>query len=705
MKTKLNRSLEKENSRPHFLKGKNDAGFFSAQAKLEVGEPGDKFEAEADLTAEKFLQNSRPQNEEMFSGQKKGSNSVAAVQEKPLAESVAPLVQKQVEEEEEELMPKSDIKVETPGLEVERQIQNEKGRGNLLESGVRSEMEQGFGADFSEVKIHTGDSAVQLNSKLNSRAFTTGNNIFFNQGQFQPKTQNGKRLLAHELTHTIQQGGSLPGNSIQKDVIENYTPADNNSQYSNTNSCDEAETKEKESFINHGIYGPVTISAGYGGFDAVYYTEAENLNIEVRGKTNFIDGLSMSNTNEITSNDRYLNDLAGVVNFIDDKNLKSEVVNAYTWTEDEKKTASENFKKRLEESVGIWGAGAKYTFVVDKPCWEDVKAKVEFNIDVEEIGNADFNNPGSGTRDHIQVKLVKNPDFEVINDLETKILEAAEAAAEKKQVSIDDNPEYTTTANVSFDNKVTLTNFDLNDTPNDNFSIGRSNLRRRVFFDNNKWKLTREHKRILDGVIEDFKSGDNIRENNKITLMGYASKPGTAEYNLMIADKRLDEVYNYLKTKGLTNIDERKEQVNYGDTRAEMYGDEFEESFRRVEIVIGSGELQNTVAHELGHVFQLDDEYVTPEGEKGSGRPLGKVIDHNSMAEDIGVGTVLGNRWTNWLPGWTKALIRNTTGEGVRAEDSDNIMSMGNVVRKQHYGPFGKALNKLTGKMWKIIDE
>ncbi len=69
-------------------------------------------------------------------------------------------------------------------------------------------MENRFGADFSGVRIHKGDYASGLSDRLHAQAFTTGNDIYFNSGKYDPGTNQGKKLIAHELTHTIQQGSS-----------------------------------------------------------------------------------------------------------------------------------------------------------------------------------------------------------------------------------------------------------------------------------------------------------------------------------------------------------------------------------------------------------------------------------------------------------------------------------------------------------------
>ena len=89
-------------------------------------------------------------------------------------------------------------------------IKNAKGKGSEMPSTLKSNMESGFGADFSGVRIHTGSDSAQMNKDLGAKAFTNKNDIFFNEGKFSPDSKEGQTLIAHELTHTIQQGASKP---------------------------------------------------------------------------------------------------------------------------------------------------------------------------------------------------------------------------------------------------------------------------------------------------------------------------------------------------------------------------------------------------------------------------------------------------------------------------------------------------------------
>lgn len=80
--------------------------------------------------------------------------------------------------------------------------------GKPMDDQTRSNMESGFGYDFSKVRIHNDTVAAKSAQSINALAYTSGNNIVFNNGQYSPGTTGGKKLLAHELTHTIQQGAT-----------------------------------------------------------------------------------------------------------------------------------------------------------------------------------------------------------------------------------------------------------------------------------------------------------------------------------------------------------------------------------------------------------------------------------------------------------------------------------------------------------------
>ncbi len=108
---------------------------------------------------------------------------------------------------------------------AESGIAGSQGNGGLLPGDTKAFMEERFGADFSNVRIHTGGQSAQLNRSLQADAFTHGNNIYFDAGKYDPKSNSGQELLAHELTHVVQQGGSHQIHRKAAVQVNNTLPA------------------------------------------------------------------------------------------------------------------------------------------------------------------------------------------------------------------------------------------------------------------------------------------------------------------------------------------------------------------------------------------------------------------------------------------------------------------------------------------------
>jgi flagellar biosynthesis GTPase FlhF len=145
-----------------------------------------------------------------------------------------PLVQRQEEEEELQTRPLPSAALPTAargtgrtglqrrdegGFEADPQLEGrlaaDRGGGNPLPEETRAFMEPRFGADFGGVRVHTGSEAAQMSSELSAQAFTHGQDIYLGAGRYDPGTTAGKRLLAHELTHVVQQTGlQLKGEKI-----------------------------------------------------------------------------------------------------------------------------------------------------------------------------------------------------------------------------------------------------------------------------------------------------------------------------------------------------------------------------------------------------------------------------------------------------------------------------------------------------------
>jgi hypothetical protein len=87
-------------------------------------------------------------------------------------------------------------------------IEGARGSGATLDPTLQTDMETAFDQSFQDVRIHTGHEAGELNDAVQARAFTVGNDIFFGKGNYSPSSSDGKELIAHELTHVVQQGGA-----------------------------------------------------------------------------------------------------------------------------------------------------------------------------------------------------------------------------------------------------------------------------------------------------------------------------------------------------------------------------------------------------------------------------------------------------------------------------------------------------------------
>ncbi|BAY40198.1 hypothetical protein NIES2111_45810 [Nostoc sp. NIES-2111] len=154
------------------------------------------------------------------------------LQMKPVDSSPASLLQRQqAPQEEEELQMKPVVQRRlgvggmTTSSDLENSIQQSRGSGQPLADDIKQPMEQAFGADFGAARIHTDAQSDKLNKSIQARAFTTGQDVFFRQGEYSPGSSSGKELLAHELTHVIQQnGGAVQPKSLHLAPKENKFP-------------------------------------------------------------------------------------------------------------------------------------------------------------------------------------------------------------------------------------------------------------------------------------------------------------------------------------------------------------------------------------------------------------------------------------------------------------------------------------------------
>ena len=212
---------------------------FFVQRKLTIGKPNDHYEKQADQVADQVVQRmSQPapvqakaatptpvstvppghvpaaaaqagalQMKEQEGKEEEISGEEKKLQRKPIFDSMGDPPD-DVQKKETGAAPDSDTK-DMAGSGLEARLQKTKGSGAPLPADTKMAMESSMGADFSNVRVHTGTEAAELSNDLQAQAFTHGNDIYFNDNKFDATSSSGRHLLAHELTHTVQQGAAV----------------------------------------------------------------------------------------------------------------------------------------------------------------------------------------------------------------------------------------------------------------------------------------------------------------------------------------------------------------------------------------------------------------------------------------------------------------------------------------------------------------
>ncbi|MCT7967805.1 DUF4157 domain-containing protein [Laspinema sp. D1] len=172
---------------------------FPIQAKLTVGAAGDKYEQEADRVARQVV------------------NRIHAPQVNLNSSQSNPVQRK--------------ISIQAFGgeggdvsSEWESELNRARGGGQPLSPSLREPMEREFGADFSGVRVHTGAKADGLAKSIQAKAFTKGQDVFFRQGAYESGSRGGQELMAHELTHVVQQNGGVVRRSSSTEFAATETP-------------------------------------------------------------------------------------------------------------------------------------------------------------------------------------------------------------------------------------------------------------------------------------------------------------------------------------------------------------------------------------------------------------------------------------------------------------------------------------------------
>jgi Domain of unknown function (DUF4157) len=199
--------------------GRSDSFFAgkAVQTKTVINQPSDQFEQQTDAATETVVQHKQ---QPVDSENKTKNNRYQQITQHNISYLQRKCAACEAEEDkkDDKLQRKETVDgFLTVAPPIEHKLNSSKGSGSPLPQPLNASMSNAIGADFSNVKIHTGSNAVQMSKDLNAQAFTHGNNIYFNEGKYNPESKEGQHLLAHELTHVIQQ------KKLQNDTV-NYMP-------------------------------------------------------------------------------------------------------------------------------------------------------------------------------------------------------------------------------------------------------------------------------------------------------------------------------------------------------------------------------------------------------------------------------------------------------------------------------------------------
>lgn len=544
---------------------------------------------------------------------------------------------------------------------------------NKRKSSIQTKKEQE--QPFFAPPLHARQEGAREGSSIENN---THNSFFFSA---RPQSVAPSDHRTDPSGERVQQ--NAPTGQIQRVEVENNELGGPQNQ--EAEACVPDEQALKDEFLRTPVFGPTSMAhaiapgsgTGIGGFEATYFTRSQLLRILVNGKIQFMDAVSDTG-GVLTASHTQLNTLATYLNTLPPE-LQARILPFFQWSDDQKQVRIEDFRQRLSEALVIWQETGMY-FEINDPCWSDIQARPFFDLNVTEEGETD---PAT---DHLQVRIFKAPTPEeaaeidqILNDaglgnlaVRTGIRAYAGTNLGSQGVgatATDENP---------LNNEMALSSNDLDSFP-DNTRGGNNFLRHSVLFPFGSANLTPAQRGQIRNFVSGYAVGDTIAENSRINLRGFASASGSAAFNTRLVNNRLTAVKNEILATGVPEaritLDNRSDLEAEGLSRDRATQD----NEQRVEIRIGSGERQNTVAHEFGHIFGLSDEYV----ENTIPRVAGDLAWHNPTAVAAGI-----------------------TG-GAPVENSDNIISLGNTVRPQHYSTFAWALNQLTnastgGKNWVV---
>ncbi len=357
------------------LKSASQAKKLAIQAKLNIGKPNDKYEQEADATASKVVQHINSRSQEQSVQRQESMEEEEELQMKPISK-----IQRQESmEEEEELQMKSvlqrreNVEGGEASQDLESSIQSARGSGQSLDANLQAKMGQAMGADFSGVRIHTDSQSDQLNQSIQAKAFTTGQDVFFRQGEYNPSSTSGQELIAHELTHVMQQNT----NTVRKKNISGISAERSIQRVSKNQEANQyySDVLEGQKITRDNAVFTATSNIAPGGGHTSIYIESldkvgkpKNLKIHLTygggGGSGSDSGQQSSSVADSSSGS---SSSSGGKSATDEQGVNIEIINGYTARESVKKSwvvNSSQVEPAVNKAIELQSNQAKYSYTL-----------------------------------------------------------------------------------------------------------------------------------------------------------------------------------------------------------------------------------------------------------------------------------------------------------------------------------------------------
>jgi outer membrane protein OmpA-like peptidoglycan-associated protein len=424
----------------------------------------------------------------------------------------------------------------------------------------------------------------------------------------------------------------------------------------------------------------VAPSTGMGGFNARYDPKSMFLTITLNIGMNFLDGMKITG-NRVTATQNTMDDSAIAINRMlsrlrGEKHTKAleKVREQWTWTGAGDPRITDWMATYRGNVMGAWSsASTGIIFQGSRPGWESQLAKVNLVVNTQNVTGAAPGTPVPGPQPvHSKADIYKTPDEDVFG------------------ANVDPG-----TAASGTDQKLELGSGQV---------VAQSHLlTQAVFFANNSSTLSSRAKEKLKRWIISFQATPGTT-GNSIAITGHANTVGEKteagrERNLNLSFDRAQAVETFLKTTSVEGSLLRNAETRINGIAGVGAGGAGEDAeWRRVDIVVGSGQGQNIAAHEFGHMLGLYDEYASTPKRDAAGNPITDA-QGNQVTRGLisGTGDDVGTKTGH------DALATKMGLGGSVNENNDNIMSLGSTIRPQHYATFMEALHTVTGvNDWRV---